>query len=111
MVLLGEQKLKNSVVILLVRMRLPVWCGVPADDAAEKAADVQVIQYQAGYGDRFVGAQTLPDAGIVEAFSRPPVDVPKVEEFDWQYLAESLDQFLLDFMNVEASSPEVSQVS
>ncbi len=66
-----------------------------------------------GFENLVFAEPTVKDyaAGIVEAFSREPVDVPKVEQFDWQYLAESLDQFLLDFMNVEASSPEVSQVS
>ena len=47
----------------------------------------------------FAGPNVMPYAdGIVEAFSRPPVDVPEIEKFDWQYLSEQLDQFLAEYM-------------
>ena len=55
----------------------------------------------------FAAPEILPYAdGIVEAFKRPPVDVPEIERFDWQYLSEQLDRFLMEITGV----PDVLEV-
>lgn len=53
----------------------------------------------------FAGPDVHPYAdGIVEAFSRQPVEVPEIAKFDWQYLSEQLDQFLNDYMKTQGKA-------
>ena len=47
--------------------------------------------------------------GIVEAFSRPSMHIPKIEEFDWSYLSEKLDEFLSNYSD-QTPSAKTSQV-
>ena len=49
--------------------------------------------------------------GIVKAFQQPPVHVSKVEQFDWEYLSEQLDQFIMEFVQSYSKTAERSEVS
>ncbi|MEZ4703001.1 MAG: glycosyltransferase [Rhodothermales bacterium] len=40
--------------------------------------------------------------GILRAFNQPPVHVPQIDNFDWTYLADQLDQFLHELVNEPA---------
>ncbi|MEM8488252.1 MAG: glycosyltransferase [Bacteroidota bacterium] len=90
----------------------------PVDEAVyyDAASPIKIFEYTAAgkpiVVPRITEAERLgfdnlvfasPDAepyaeGIVQAFTNPPpTHVPKVDQFDWQYLAESLDKFLMQF--------------
>ena len=43
--------------------------------------------------------------GIVEAFSRPQVEVPAISKFDWSHLSEELDRFLLEIAGTPVPQP------
>lgn len=41
--------------------------------------------------------------GIVRAFDHPAVDVPEIDNFDWEYLSEQLDKFLHEMIETPAA--------
>ncbi|MFK7847183.1 MAG: glycosyltransferase [Rhodothermales bacterium] len=103
----------------------------PVDEAVyyDAASPIKIFEYTAAgkpiVVPRITEAERLgfdnlvfasPDAdsyaeGIVEAFKQPPTYEPKVEKFDWEYLAESLDKFLMEFDPANVSQTESTSIS